>query len=144
MRFSATTPRAGIISIRLYGNRNVSFLLRESVDKLHHLSVVVADYVCSFGSHHLFRITLALVDGCQDSGLGWFGVADAAALEYSFDELFDLCLQHLISNGLIQEREELLVRALKASQELVSDQFSCNLAGWDVWRFVSPGHRVPT
>src|SRR5437667_6078412 len=83
------------------GNRNVSFLLRESVDKLHHLSVVVADYVRSLGSHHLLRVTLALVDGCQYSGLGWFGVADAAALEYSFDELFDLCLQHLIGNGLI-------------------------------------------
>src|SRR5207245_1597379 len=108
------------------GNRNVSFLLRESVDKLHHLSVVVADYVCSFGSHHLLRVTLALVDGCQDSRLGWFGVADAAALEYSLNELFDLCLQSLISYWLMQEGEELPVRALKASQELVAVDGCCD------------------
>src|SRR5437870_13162371 len=100
MRFSATTPRAGIISIRLYGNRNVSFLFREYVDKLHHLSVVLADYVCSFGSHHLFRVTLALVDGCQDSGLRWRCVGDAAALEYSFNGLLGKCCQDVIPNGL--------------------------------------------
>src|SRR5207237_3609682 len=93
-RQCASRPRCReqvLFQLGYTGNRNVSFLLRESVDKVHHLHVVLADYVCSFGSHHLFRVTLALVDGCQDSGLGWFGVADAATLEYSFNELFDLC-----------------------------------------------------
>ena len=62
---------------------------------------MVTDYVRSLRSHHLLRVTLALADGCQDSRLGRVCVADAAALEYSLNELFDLCLQHLIANGLI-------------------------------------------
>src|SRR5439155_19253193 len=58
-RQCASRPRRReqvVVQLAYTGNRNVSYLLRESVDTLHHLSVVVADYVCSFGSHHLFRV----------------------------------------------------------------------------------------
>ncbi len=51
---------------------------------------MVQDYVGSLGSHHGFRVLLALVDSCEYSLSGGVVIADSAFLEDTVDELLDL------------------------------------------------------
>lgn len=113
--------------IELYPNhfrRRARTVGRKPVDEFHHFIIVVIDDFCSLGSHHLLSIALALADRRQDSRFCRAGVADSTVLENAFDELFDLDLQRFVRDGLFEECEEFLVRALEAAQQLVPDKFS--------------------
>ena len=99
------------------------------------------DNVRTLGSHHLLSIALALANRSEDSRLRRARVAYSTVLKDPLDELFDLNLQSLISKGLVQNRQEFLVRTLETSEEFISDEFASNSFLGNVWSLVGLSHR---
>src|SRR5437867_12662887 len=82
----------------------------------------MADDVRALVAHHAFRVPLAPVDGGADSLFRRRLERKAALLEDTGHELSDLHPELLGWRGLRQEVEELLVRALEAPEEFVSNE----------------------
>src|SRR3989442_5587583 len=82
----------------------------------------MADDVRALVAHHAFRIRLTPVDRGADSLFRGRLERKAALLEDTGHELSDLHAELLVCHGLPQDLEELLVRALEASEEFVSNE----------------------
>src|SRR5437867_13247574 len=82
----------------------------------------MADDVRALVAHHAFRVPLAPITGGADSLFRRRLERKAALLEDTGHELSDLHAELLVCHGLPQEVEELLVRALEASEEFVSNE----------------------
>src|SRR3989440_1373800 len=128
---------------RRHGDEScLNCLIRQAGDKFHHFRVVIANPVRAPLAHHLLRIGAALNDRDQDSLFRRAIKAHTALLEYASDERMDLVAQLRVRRGLIQDFEELSVRALKASEQLVSDELRGHVLVAHWWGMVYVGRLV--
>src|SRR3989449_6558058 len=100
----------------------------------------MADDVRALVAHHAFRIRLTPVDRGADSLFRGRLERKAALLEDTGHELSDLHAELLVCHGLPQDLEELLVRALEASEEFVSNERGSEIGIGDFGSFVRFAH----
>src|SRR5437879_12045230 len=100
----------------------------------------MADDVRSLVAHHAFRVRLAPVDCGADSLFRGRLKRKAALLEDTGHELSDLRTELLVRHGLPQDLEELLVCALEASEEFVSNERGSEIGIGDVGSCVRFAH----
>src|SRR2546428_7908260 len=92
----------------------------------------MTDDVRALVTHHAFRVRLALIDCGADALFRGRLELNAALLEDTGHELPDLCAELLVRHGLPQDLEELLVRALETSEQLVSNERGSEVGIGDV------------
>src|SRR2546421_1103108 len=100
----------------------------------------MADDVRALVAYHAFRVRLAPVDRSPDSRFRRRLERKAALMEDTGHEFSDLRAELLVCHGLPQEVEELLVRALEASEEFVSNERGSEISIGDVGGCVRFAH----
>src|SRR5437899_12156194 len=100
----------------------------------------MADDVRAIVAHHAFRVRLALVDRGADSLFRRPLERKAALLEDPGHELSDLRAVLLFGHGAPEELDELLVRALETSEEVVSNERGREIGISDIGRSVRFAH----
>src|SRR2546427_2900541 len=114
--------------------------VRQPIHELGHFRVVMADDVRALVAHHALRVRLAPIDRSADSHFRGRLKRKAALLEDTGHELSDLRTELIVGHGLPQEVEELLVRALEASEEFVSNERGSEIGIGDIGSRVRFAH----
>jgi len=92
----------------------------------------MADDVRALVTHHVFRVRLALIDCGADALFRGRLERNAALPEHAGHELPDLRSELLVRHGLPEDLEELLVRALETSEELIPNEPGSEIGIGDV------------
>src|SRR2546421_13017402 len=93
----------------------------------------MANHIRASLSHHLLRVESALIDRNPDSLLRRVLEAHAALLEYAGDERVYLLPELRVRRGFVQDVKELSVRALTASEQLVSHELGGRVVARRLW-----------